>query len=305
MRDDGAATSADAVQRWLFAPTDARMVALLRILLAGILAWAFWSSGLELNWPWPRFRGLEGMYERVFLTRGYAMSVLALLALFAAGVRPRVTGLMLVAMLLPLAFLSRGQQSRQVLIFALLAFVMLRSDAAMSVRTWIGGATHSSAGPMWPIRLMQVQLSLVYLVNAIAKSSPAYLSGEVLVGMARMRPNIAVDLSDGYLHLGPIMMPVALAAVGSAIVEYYLAIGFWIPRLRFVTAAVGVGFHLLLMWMMDIFMLDIACMFLYLVFLLPLVCRTGATSGLSSRAPVAAPAADPASREAGSARARG
>ena len=261
---------ASRVARFLFAPTDARVVGVLRILLAAMLAWAFWSLGLRLNWPWRPVPGMEALYARVFLTPWYAALVLGMLALFGVGVRPRVTGLILVVMLLPLAFLSRGQQSRQVLLFALLAFSMLRSDGQLSLRAWRSGITSPTAGPMWPIRLMQLQLSLVYFVNAVAKSTPAYASGEVLVGMARMRPNIHVDLADGYLRLGAIALPVGLAAVSSIVIEYFLALGFWIPRLRYLTAAVGVGFHLLLMWMMTIFMLDIASMFLYLVFLLPL-----------------------------------
>lgn len=85
-----------------------------------------------------------------------------------------------------------------------------------------------------------------------------------------MRPNFHIHLTEGYLHMGPLAIPVALAAVCSVVIEYFLAIGFWVPQIRILVAAVGVGFHLLLMWMMDIFMLDIVSMFLYLAFLLPL-----------------------------------
>jgi hypothetical protein len=122
---------------------------------------------------------------------------------------------------------------------------------------------------MWPICLIQLQLSVVYGINALMKTTPAYLSGEVLIGMSQMLPNFLVDLSDSYLHVGPLAIPVALAAVASAATEYFLALGFWFPCLRVATAVVGVLFHLILKMIVRIGLLDWASMFLYLAFLLP------------------------------------
>lgn len=258
------------IERFLFAPADARAVAAMRILLAGMIAWAFWSPGLRPAWPVTAIAGVERWYASVFLTPWYGVIITLLAAAFGLGLRPRVAGIALIALLVPLASLNRGQQSRQVLLLALLAFSMLRADARWSVRTLLGRAQpEPSAGPMWPIRLIQIQLSLVYAINALVKSTPQYLSGEVLIGMSRMRPNFLVDLSDGRVHVGPIAAPVALAAVASVVVEAYLAIGFWFPRLRWPTAVIGVIFHLGLQQIVRIFMLDYVSMFLYLAFLLP------------------------------------
>jgi hypothetical protein len=256
------------LETFLFAPADARSAAIMRLLLAGMLAWAFESTGLHPMPPLSILPGAGRAYEQVFLTGWYRTAVLAAIVLLGIGWRPRMMGLILLAMLVPLASLSRGQQSRQVLLMALLSFSMLRSDAKWSLRTLLGGATAPSAGPMWPIRLMQIQLSIVYLINVIAKSTPEYLSGDLLVGMSRMRPNFLVNLSDGYLHVSSMRLPVAWAAIGSVIVEAFLAIGFWFPRLRWFTAIVGVAFHLVLQQIVRIFMLDFASMFLYIPFLL-------------------------------------
>lgn len=256
------------IESFLFAPADARSAAMMRMLLAAMLAWSFESSGLHAFTPLSVLPGAGFAYEHIFLTGWYRILTLAVIALFGIGFRPRITGLIVFVMLLPLASLIRGQQSRQVLLFTLLAFSMLRSDARWSLRTWLGGAPSLSAGPMWPIRLMQIQLSIVYLINVIAKCTPEYLSGDLLVGMSQMRPNFLVDLSDGYLHVGPMRFSAAWAAIGSVVVEAFLAVAFWFPRLRWPATAIGVAFHLVLQQIVRIFMLDYASMFLYIPFLL-------------------------------------
>jgi hypothetical protein len=120
------------------------------------------------------------------------------------------------------------------------------------------------------LRLIQIQLSVVYGINALAKTTPAYMSGQVLLGMSHMLPTFLVDLSDGYVRLGPLSLPVALAATASVVIEYVLAIGLWFPRLRWITALSGILFHLSLQWIIRIHLLDWTCMFLYLAFLLPI-----------------------------------
>jgi hypothetical protein len=258
------------IERFLFEPINPRSAAVLRIALAMMLPYAFRSRGLAVFPPAASIVHALWWYHHLFLTTSYALLVIGVAALFGLGVRPRVTGLILFAMLLPLASLDRGRQSRQVWLFALLAFSLVRSDACWSFRTWLKPALRQSdAGPIWPIRLMQIQLSLVYAVNAIAKSTPHYLSGETLIAMSQMRPNFLVNLSDGYAHLGPIAMPAALAAISSVATESFLAVGFWFRRLRWLTAAVGVAFHIMLQSVVRIFMLDITSLFLYSIFLLP------------------------------------
>lgn len=53
------------------------------------------------------------------------------------------------------------------------------------------------------------------------------------------------------------------------------SIGFWIRRLRVATAVLGVAFHLALLCVMSIFMLNIVICFLYLAVLLPIEIRAG------------------------------
>jgi len=213
------------------------------------------SSGARRAIPGHR-RGLEGLYESIVLTGPYWYLALSVIVLFGAGWRPRVLGWCAVALLFPLVFLTGMRQSRQVLVSALAVFSLLRRD-----------------GPMWPIRLIQFQLAMIYGINAIAKTTPGYLSGEALMGMSQSLPNFLVDLSSGYVPMGFLRIPVRVAAVLSVATEYGLALGFWFRRTRLATAAVGVAFHLVLKTIVRIHMLDWTSMFLYLAFLLPFPAR--------------------------------
>jgi 4-hydroxyphenylpyruvate dioxygenase len=89
---------------------------------------------------------------------------------------------------------------------------------------------------------MQIQLSVLYGINALSKLTPEYLSGERLMELST-QPNFLVDLSSGFLNLGPIAIPVAACAVGTVVVEGWLALGLWFRRTRWPTAALGLLFH--------------------------------------------------------------
>jgi hypothetical protein len=254
--------------RFLFAPADALSAAIFRIILATTLTANFWRVG-EIIPTIARSAWMAPLYRSVFLTAPYHALCLWLIVLFAAGVRPCALGLLLVAMLAPLDFVSIGQQSRQILLFELLAFSFLRSDGRLAPRIGSTDDAAKPSGPMWPIRLIQIQLSIVYGVNALVKTTPAYLRGDVLIGLSRMLPNFRANLSDGYLHLGAIAIPVMLAACLSVAIEYVLAVGFWFPRLRWPTTALGVAYHLILMSILRIYLLDWTSIAMYPAFLLP------------------------------------
>ncbi len=191
-----------------------------------------------------------------------AMALAGVLAALA-GYRPRLLGAVLVAVLVPF---SAGRQSMQVLVVALAATSLLGDDARAA---WRRRGAVPSPGPMWPIRLVQIQLSAVYLVNALAKSTPDYLGGGVLAGFAVALPNFVAHVADGRLVAAGVALPLAVAATASAIAEWVLAVGFWIPPLRRATAVFGVVFHVILKAVITIGMLDWACVTLYLAFLLP------------------------------------
>ena len=267
-------TPSSMVDRFLFTPIDARIAAIFRIALACFLAFAFLDLSLRPIPPLSTLPYAMWIYNHIILRKFYMAAIAVLCGALAIGYRPRLVGLVLFVILVPLGSLSSARQSRQILLMTLLAFSMVRSDGQWSWRTLRGGLPFASAGPIWPIRLIQIQLCLVYLINAYAKSTREYLHGDILIGMSRMRGNFLVNLSDGYQHIGPLRIPVMAAAIASVIIEFWLAIGFWFPRTRWLTAVIGVIFHLGLQQIVHIYMLDLASMFLYLAFLLPWVPRT-------------------------------
>gem|GEM_PF-1235892 len=268
--------------RWLFASAHPQAVAAFRMVLALALLLAF-TPHADLGADIRQHPRLVELYEQVFLTRWYWWGRLVPLGLLALGWWPRAMGVLLLALLFSLDLLSGYRESRQVMLMALLAFCFMRSDATWSVRALRRPVVLVNAGPMWPIRLIQLQLSLVYGVNALAKLTPQYLSGDVLQGFSKVLPNFVADVSQGMLHLGPLAIPVWLGAVASVAVELALAIGFWVPRLRWTTAALGVTFHVGLKWIIRIGLLDYASMFLYLAFLLPFGPRPARTATAPQR----------------------
>jgi hypothetical protein len=163
-----------------------------------------------------------------------------------------------------------------VLLLALLAFSFLRSPASLSLPSVRGRGHEGSAGPRWPIRLIQLQLSVLYGVNAVAKTHPDYLTGATLIAMSEVLPNFVPDLSGGVLHVAGLAVPVWLAAVATVATEYVLALGFWFPRLRVATALLGLVFHVALTRVVHIEYLGVVSVFLYAAFLLPFD-RPGAT----------------------------
>lgn len=262
----------ERLERWLFAPANPTAAACLRIAFAAFVPWCFASERMRPVLP-AVARALEPLYPALFLAPGWWAAILAACALLGLGVRPRASGALLAVLLLPLCFLSEGVQSRHVALAALAAFCFVRSDARLAPLA--RGPRRDDAGPIWPIRLIQIQLCLLYGVNAIAKVHPAYLSGEVLTGFSITRSNFRVELADGFLHLGALALPTWLLALATIATEAWLAVGWWLPRMRWPTAALGLGFHAVLRLVVAIHMLGVATQFLYLAFLLPFERRAG------------------------------
>ena len=257
------------IDRFLFAPTDPVMVGAVRIGLALLLAYIFgshteWEFSGRIDYP-----AIRHLYETIFHTEAYWWFYMALLALFGAGIASRPVGFVLLPVLAPLVLHLHTIAGRYIILCLLFAFVWLRSDSRLSVAgLWRNGPA-LSAGPMWPIRLMQIQVSLIYAVNALAKSSPAYLSGDVLMALSITLPNFLIDASDGWVRVWGMAMPVWLAAPASTLTEWALAVGLWFRRWRWAVAVLGILFHLMLKSIVQIGGLDHLSMILYLLFFIP------------------------------------
>jgi len=250
---------------FLFAPVRPLPAALFRVALAGLVLAVFWPHPLFEAPGAPHATANSARLNASFdAAGGYWPVVVTLAVLFAAGVFPRVTGLMLAILLFLLVPLRGRRPGRQVTAMTVLLFSFVRSDAALAPGRRMRGAS-SDAGPGWPIRLIQLQLSLLYLVNAIAKTTPDYLSGGTLAVLMTM-PHFLVRPVDGAITVAGLTMPLWLAATGVVLIEYWLAFGMWPRRTRMATAVMGVAFHASLRLVVRIGYLDLVSVFHYLAF---------------------------------------
>jgi uncharacterized membrane protein YphA (DoxX/SURF4 family) len=94
----------------------------------------------------------------------------------------------------------------------------------------------------WPILLLKIQISIVYFYAALLKVNPQYLSGAMLASFWPF--NELAALPGGWLSVQ--ILP--FLAVASILTELFLAVALWVPRLRWLALAIGVGFHLMIIY---------------------------------------------------------
>lgn len=111
------------------------------------------------------------------------------------------------------------------------------------------GAGASGRGPWWAVRLLGVQLSLIYLASGLGKLvDPDWRGGAVMLGrfadgIAKVRasghelPGAATDLLTSPVFAG-------LASKAAISTELFLAIGLWLARTRPLALWLGLVFHL-------------------------------------------------------------
>lgn len=92
------------------------------------------------------------------------------------------------------------------------------------------------AVPFWPQLLMMTQLSVLYFFAAVSKVNGVFLGGAVLESSMRLA------LPDAVFRA---------LAVATVVTELFLAVALWLPRVRLVAFAVGLGLHVSIVVGMD------------------------------------------------------
>ena len=281
------ARAAAAIERFLFTAVNPGPLALLRVVCALLVILVFHPVGRFI--PSPQFEGVfadhPGLAQFVDAPSWLAAVVMCT-GLMAVGLVPRFASGLLVVLLLP-ALAQFGRYPGRVLVWnVVLCFAFLRSDAAFSIRRLVRDDA-IPASPLWPIRIMQLSLSLLYAANVVSKLYPAFLSGHVLSLMSMEMNNFHVLIADVVPLPFGLSIPASVAATGTVLIESVLAIGWWLPGKRWMVAALGCAFHLALKFVVTIGWLDWVAISLYLVFLLPLAGVQSASrsrpSGATSR----------------------
>jgi len=257
------------IRIFLFRQTNPKYLAIFRIALCLITLFVFFYENSSRSIIYTSLYELYTFYDHYIISTPYLITCAITVLLFGVGYKSRLFGFISVILLFPLIFQQGSHVSRQLLLFTLFPFSFTRSDQLYSLNYLLNKNINYKCDPIWPIRLIQIQLSVLYLVNAIAKSKPQFINGEILTGMSMMMPNFKMDLSNGYLDLGFISIPVFILAISIIVSVYFIAIGLWIKKLRIFTAIFGISFHIFATFLVEIGFLDYVSVFLYLSFLLP------------------------------------
>jgi hypothetical protein len=238
-----------SLRRWLFDPVDTAPMAALRIACALLtLGWT-----LSLLPDADTFLGNDGVtsgpvggtagWWTVDVSHPYAACALLLAAATAllVGWHTRVAA---VAVFLGLLVLQRRDvyvlNSGDLLLRELAFYVALMPAGEM----WALDARRrdpETRAP-WGLRLLQVQVSTVYLFSVVAKLHGTSWQNGTAVGKA-------VQLEDLQRLVVPQWAATsvtvsALLTYGTLAAEAFLVLGLWFPRTRWKAMAVGVAIHL-------------------------------------------------------------
>lgn len=192
----------------------------------------------------------------------YGLLLASAIAL-TAGLQPRIAAVVALVMLTSFHDRNYAIVDGEDTLFRLFAFYFALSPCgyAYSVDAWLankrGKPQAAGPGPAAPIpwaqRLLQLQITVVYLSSAIEKSSGHdWTSGDALYYVARL------DDSFGKLPMPSFpfenLSLVHALTWGVLALEWLLPIALWTKRFRKPAIAVAILFHLAIDWNMNLFL---------------------------------------------------
>jgi hypothetical protein len=192
--------------------------------------------------------------------------------LFLVGWHTRLAGVVALAVLLSL---QRRQpfvfNAGDVLLRLLLLFLCLApAGAALSLDRWRsvrGSASQFWSSPLrapWALRLIQIQVSVVYLVTVWAKVRGTTWNDGTAVSYALRLTDLTRFSVPGPLVDGPLI--VNLLTWGTLAVEFAIGVLVWNRRARPVVLWVGVLFHLTIHFSLLVGLFSLVMLACYLAF---------------------------------------
>jgi hypothetical protein len=141
--------------------------------------------------------------------------------------------------------------------------------AALSVDQARSSGTFWSAQqrPQWAVRLLQVQMSLIYLASALSKINGATWPQGTAVSYALRLPDLVLLSPPHWVTNSALLMNAA--TWGSLVAELSLALLVWNRRLRPWVLAAGVVMHTIIMCTIAVGFFTLAMFVLYLAFIPP------------------------------------
>jgi hypothetical protein len=220
---------------------NARQFAVARILISVSAVLAAWEASrllprllAPLVIKLPFFSWLP-MLPSSALPVFLAVWLLAAVA-FAAGWKTRVAGALLTLATGYTLFLDQQTYSNHLYLLFLVVLLL----------------TISGGRAGWPVLLLKIQVTIVYFFSAMAKITPQYLAGEILISSLKQEGWLAVPEA---WRVPAVMSVLAIASIAA---ELFIAFGLWSPRLRLPAIVAGAGFHLLTIAVLDSSRLSLA-----------------------------------------------
>jgi hypothetical protein len=253
----------ERVERWLAEEGSSRPMGLLRILIGLILLSRYAEWFAVFSWTQPLDAALAvGLYggalALVFgvLSEPMALATGALqcwMILFSGEERlvHHHTWLLAMATLL-LGFTPCGRS------FSADRWWEIR-DAERAGRT-----PPPERGPQWGVRLIAIQVAMLYFFATIDKLNPGFLTGERLEMVFAQ----VYTWSDPILHPGW-LWTMRLMAWGTVVIETFLTFGFFFPRTRPWAIGLGVVLHGLFYTLLPVSTFSVTTVSLYLAFIDP------------------------------------
>jgi hypothetical protein len=141
-------------------------------------------------------------------------------------------------------------------------------------RSWVRGRrlARERRGPLWAVRLLQLQLSIIYIASGGSKLLDAdWRSGRVHAQRQTRTTPAAVDAGVPRRLMAFLASPLggSILAKGAILTELGVAVALWHPRTRRVAALIGIAFHVTIDFTagVDIFSwVSIAILSLFLVY---------------------------------------
>lgn len=239
-----------AFDRWAFAPVDTAPMAALRVVV-GLLTIG-WT--LSLLPDAGTFLGADGLQRDLPAVSGGAWvlplgePLVALGALLAAAValtlgwRTRVASVLVAVLLLAIQRRDPWVLNSGDLLLRQLAFFVMLMPAG---ETWSLDARRRGVERLrapWALRLLQLQVSALYLFSVWAKVRGGTWNDGTAVGLALQIDDLQrLPLPEALATSLPLSAALTYSALA---VEAALVVGLWLPRLRYPVMAAGVGLHL-------------------------------------------------------------
>jgi hypothetical protein len=242
---------------WFFhAEGSSRPAALVRIGLA-LIAWSRLAGGMmpmQSSSP-----------DRLLLGAWFYLSSLALFVGFRSQLAAFLLGTQILTLRIHYGFVEKMEGYTHHHIHALGLAIFLLAFApcgkSYSLDRWLAlrrGEHPPERGNVLGMHLIVVLLSSIYLWGTYSKATPAFLHGDRMVQILQ-----SVVFGSDRLPAAAVWA-MHLLAWGTLLLEPFLAIALWVPRLRLPAVLLGITFHLGIYYLLPVTIFTATTILLYL-----------------------------------------